>query len=679
MKTNLKKHLLLAIASIIGFSPIFAQKKPVLNTSLMDLSVKPNDDFYKFVNGGWLKKTEIPADKKWWTAYNELQQTIDKDLLNILKQAAKNPKYTSNTDEGKVVNLFKTVMDTVGRNEKGVAPLKPYLNKINAIKNVKDLQAFLTEMEPLGGIGFFDISIDQDQRIRTRNTISIVPGSTGLSYRTYYISIGDNYEAIRGKYVLHLSRMLQFLGEKPAQAQLDAERILELETAMSRPKLTETTSQILEYTYNPMGVSDLQKLTPSIDWNAYLKNIGIKNVDSLIVKEPKYMIALESIFKENKIEDWKAYLRYTLLTNATNGLSTKIEKAHWEFYGKFLNKEIKQKPRDERALEVVNTTLGQLMGDMYVEKKFPLEAKLKTEKIVKNIVLAYQNRINNSPWMSAETKIKALDKLKDLNFNIGCPDKRIDYTEMIVKSPEQGGSYFENAQNISRYHSKDLVKSLNIPIGKSDWFLPQNIIVYYKPYDNKIIVSAAILQPPFFNYQADEAINYGAIGGWIAHEISHVFANDSRYNIDGDLVDWWTADDLKQFTALSDRIVNQYSAIEPLPGIYLDGKLTIDESIRDFGAVNVAYDALQLSLNKDARPALINGFTPEQRFFISWGTIHKSKIREENLNLLKWEHTSPQMYRSYVPLQNMDAFYEAFHIKEGDRMFIAPESRVKIW
>lgn len=681
MKITLKQQLFFVIVAIIGFSTVFAQKKPVLDTSLMDFTVKPNDDFYSFVNGGWLKKTKIAADKKSWSVYDELQKKTDKELLDIIKQAAKNPNIKSNTVEGKVVNFYKTVMDTIGRNKKGLSPLKPYLAKINAINNIKDLQAFLTEMAPLGGIGFFDMSIYQDERNRSRNAIHVHTGGFGLPDRNYYISTAVKDEEVRNKYVLHLTRMLQFLGEKPVQAQLDAERILELETTMARAQLTRPANQLLSYIYNPMKVSDFQNLTPSIDWNAYLTNIGFKNVDSLIVKEPKYMMALETIFKENKIEDCKAYLRYTLLKKSAESLSTKIETAHWEFYGNFLEKEVKQKSRDERALKLINAKLRILMGQFYMEKKFPVEAKLKAEKMVKNIVLAYQNRINNLTWMSAETKTKAFEKLKGVAFIIGYPNKLEDNSELMVKSPEQGGTCFENLHYISRNTAKRAVRALNSPVDRSDLnYWSQTVSYGYNAYDQLIVFMAAAMQPPFFNYQADDAINYGAFGGLVAHEISRAFDNASRYNIDGDLADWWTADDLKQFTELSNRIVNQYSALEPLPGIHIDGKNTVDENVRDFGAVNVAYDAFQLSLKENGKPGLIDGFTPEQRFFISWGTTHKSKIREEELkDLLRWFKNSPGKYRSYVPLQNMDAFYEAFSIKPGDGMYITPEKRVKIW
>ncbi|MBF2707342.1 M13 family metallopeptidase [Flavobacterium soyangense] len=687
MKLHIRKRLVFVIPVMIGFSSIFAQTVPENNIqgivlSNMELSVKPNEDFYKFVNGGWLKNTEIPADKTRWGTYDELRQKTDIDALNILKEAATNPKYKSNTDQGKAVNLYKSILDTVGRNKKGLSPLKPYLAKINAVKNVKDLQALLIEMDPIGGIGFMSVGIDGDAKNSNRNVIYVSPGSLGLPDRDYYVSDDKDSKEKRDKYVLHVARMLQFLGEKPKKAKSEADKILALETTMSQPRFDRVERRDRRKSYNLMTVSDLQKLTPSIDWNTYLTNIGLKNADSLIVSQPKYMVALEAIFKENKVEDWKAYMRWTLLNRSTSKLSTIVETANWEFYGKTLTGAIKQRPRDESALQVINGTIGEALGKLYVEKKFPPEAKAKAEKMIKNIFLAFENRINNLTWMSAETKIKAIEKLHKIKAKIGYPDKWKDYSTLTLKSPEEGGSYFENMKNISLWSFKEDLDKLKKPVDKTEWAVaPQIVNAFYNPSFNEITFPAGVLQPPFYNYQADEAINYGSIGCTIGHEVSHAFDDSgSRYDSDGNLNNWWTAEDLKQFTVLTGALADQYSAIEPLPGIHVDGKFTLGENIGDLGGVNVSFDGLQLFLKDNGRPELINGYNPEQRFYISWTTKWRSQIRDEALkNQLKTDPHSPGMYRAYVPLQNVDAFYKAFNIKPGDGMYVAPEKRVKIW
>jgi predicted metalloendopeptidase len=687
MKIQLYKKMLFVILALVGFTnsiaqKAVAQKEPGINISFMDKSVKPNEDFYKFVNGGWLKKTEIPADKTRWGTYDELRQKTDIDALNILKEATENPKYKSNTDQGKAVNLYKSILDTVGRNKKGLSPLKPYLAKINSIKNVKDLQALLIEMEPIGGIGFLGVGIGGDAKNSNRNVIYVSPGIVGLPDRDYYVSDDKDSKEKREKYVLHVARMLQFLGENQKKAKSDADKILELETAISQPRFDRVERRDRRKSYNPMKVSDLQKLTPSIDWNAYLTNIGLKNVDSLVVTQPKYMIALEAIFKENKVKDWKAYLRWSLLNGSVGKLSKTVEVANWEFYGKTLTGAMKQRPHDERALQVINGAVGEALGKLYVEKMFPEEAKIKAKKMIKNIIVAYQNRINNLTWMTAETKIKAIEKLNKITIKIGYPDKWKDYSALTLSSPEEGGTYFENMKNISRWRFKEDIDKLNKPVDKTEWGMsPQIVNATYSPSFNAITFPAGILQPPFFDYRVDEALNYGAVGGSIGHEISHAFDDSgARYNGDGNLVDWWTAEDLKQFTALTGALAEQFSALEPLPGVHVDGKFTLGENIGDLGGINAVYDGLQIYLKENGNPGLIDGFTPEQRLFISWTTKWRSQIRDEALkNQLKTDPHSPGKYRAYVPLQNVDAFYSAFDIKVGDGMYVTPEKRVKIW
>ena len=656
--------------------------EPGINVSFMDMNVKPSDDFFKFVNGTWLDKTEIPKDKTSWGSFHELRKKTDIDALDILKEAANNPKYKSNTDQGKAVNLYKTIMDTIGRNQKGLLPLKPYLAKINAVKNIKDLQALLIEMDPIGGIGFFGLSIGADAKNSNRNVITVEPGSLGLPDRDYYVSEDKDSKEKRGKYVLHVARMLNFLGEKTLNSKSDASKILALETAMSKPRFDRVERRDDRKSYNPMTVAHLQKLTPSIDWNLYLTNIGLKNIDTLIVSEPKYMAALEIIFKDNKVETWKSYMRWTLLKRSAGSLSTTVENANWEFYGKTLTGAIKQRALDERALQVVNGTVGEALGKLYVEKKFPAEAKVKAEKMIKNIFIAFENRINNLPWMSPETKLSAIEKLHKSTIKIGYPDKWKDYSELILKSPEERGTFFGNLNNFYRWRTKKDIDKLHKPVDKTEWGMsPQTVNAYYNPAYNEIVFPAAILQPPFYNYQADEAVNYGGIGAVIGHEISHGFDDSgARYDADGNLKDWWTANDLKQFTALTGALADQYSALQPLPGIFVDGKFTLGENIGDLGGINVAYDGLELYLKANGNSGLIDGFTPEQRFFISWTTIWRTKTRDEAIkNSVKTDPHSPGMYRGYVPLKNVDAFYEAFNIKPGDGMYIAPDKRVKIW
>jgi putative endopeptidase len=687
MKNKLNRNFLFAIPAIMVLAAAQAQNVPVpaqpgINVKYMDRDVKASNDFFRYVNGTWLDNTEIPSDRTRWGSFDELRQKTDADALAILKESVNNPKYKSDTDQGKAINLYKSILDTVGRNKLGIAPLKPYLKKIDAVKNAKDLETLMIEMEPFGGIGFFGANVGADAKNSNRNVISVGPGGVGLPDRDYYVSEDADSKEKRGKYVLHIAKMLGFLGEKPAEAQLHAEQILALEIEMSKPRFDRVERRDRRKSYNPMTVADLQKLTPSINWNNYFTKIGLKNVDSLIVSQPKYMTALESVLKENKVSDWKAYMRWSLLNRASSQLSTTIEEANFDFYGKTLTGAVKQRPSDERALQVINGRIGEALGKLYVEKKFPAEAKAKAETMIKNIFVAFENRINNLAWMSPETKVSAVEKLHKSKIKIGYPDKWKDYSALVIKSPEEGGTYFENTKNMAKWRFEEDLADLKKPVDKTKWNMsPQTVNAYYNPSYNEIVFPAAILQPPFYNYQADEAVNYGGIGGVIGHEISHGFDDSgSRYNADGNLVDWWTAEDLKQFSALTGALADQYSALQPLPGTFVDGKFTLGENIGDLGGVNAAYDGLQLYLKENENPGLIDGLTPEQRFFISWATVWRTKSRDEAIkNQVKTDPHSPGMYRSYVPVQNIDAFYDAFGIKKGDGMYIEPGKRVRIW
>lgn len=682
MNSKKVKLFLLAIA-LSGLNHVTAQKKGVgIDLSLMDASISPKNDFFNFVNGTWLNTTNIPADRVRWGSFDELRQKTDKDALAILHEASNNPKYKSDTDQGKAINLYKSIMDTVARNKEGIKPLKPYLDKIDAVKNVSDLQNLIIEMAPKGGIGFFSIGVGTDAKNSSKNVVYVGPGSLGLPDKDYYVSDDADSKEKREKYLLHIATMLEFIGDKPKMAKKNAEKILTLEIKMSQPRLDRVERRDRRKSYNPMTISDLQKMTNAINWEKQITAIGLPVVDTLIVSQPKYMEALQQLLTANKVEDWKAYMRWTLLNDAADYLSTDIEKANWDFYSKTLSGAIKQRPRDESALQVINGATGEALGKLYVEKMFPVEAKEKAQKMIQNVIRAYETRINNLSWMSPNTKISAIEKLNKMTIKIGYPDTWKDYSALTIKSPAEGGTYFDNSLLIAEWGFKRNIEKLSKPVDKTEWGMsPQTVNAYFNPSNNEIVFPAAILQPPFYDYNADEAVNYGGIGAVIGHEISHGFDDSgSRYNADGNLVNWWTEDDLKQFTTLGIALANQYSALEPLPGINVDGSFTLGENIGDLGGINAAYDGLQLYLEENGNPGLIDGFTPEQRLFISWATIWRSKMRDEAIkNQVKTDPHAPAMYRGYVPLLNLETFHKAFDIQPGDGMYVAPEKRVLIW
>lgn len=659
------------------------KQEPIgINVNYIDKSTSPADNFNRYVNGSWLDKTEIPADRTRWGSFDELRKNTDDDVMAILKEAINDKTIDPNSDQAKAINLYKSILDTVSRNKSGIEPLKPYLAKINTVKNSKELVTLLAELEPEMGLGFFGSYVGADAKNSNRNVVYVGTGSLGLPDRDYYVSDAPDNKEKREKYIAHVSRMLQFIGESETTATENAKKILALETKMSTATFDRVERRDRRKTYNPMAIADLQKLLPSVEWNSYFQTVGIGKIDSVVVSQPKYLQAVEAIFQENKIEDWKAYMRWTALRGSSGILSTEIENANWEFYGKTLTGAVKQRPADERALATVNGRLGEALGKLYVAKKFPPEAKAKAEAMIKNVFAAFENRIDNLPWMTKETKENAKLKLQKSRIKIGYPDKWKDYSKLTVVSPNNGGTYFENSRLYALWSHQQNVEKLGKPVDKEEWGMsPQTVNAYFNPTNNEIVFPAAILQPPFYDYRADEAVNYGGIGAVIGHEISHGFDDSgSRYNAEGNLVNWWSDEDLKQFTTLGSALADQYSALEPLPGIFVDGKFTLGENIGDLGGVNAAYDGLQIYLKANGNPGLIDGFTPEQRFFISWATIWRSKMRDEAIkNQVKTDPHSPGMYRAYVPLQNVEAFYKAFNIQPNNGMYVAPDKRVKIW
>ena len=667
------------------------EKIPGIVVDNMDNTTSPSEDFFRYVNGSWVDKTEIPADRTSWGSFNELRKKTDSEVLTIMNKAIEEDNFpklkdaegnlTMESDQKKAVNFYETIMDTISRNEQGTDPLKPFLERIDQLENINDLQQLMIELEPYGGIGYFNFSVFNDLKNSKMNAGYIVPAGLGLS-RDYYVDEDEDTKEKRTKYKAHIARMLQFFGEKEEDATANAERIFQYEYKLAVPRLTKEERRDTRNLYNPMTMSELSEMTPSVDWKTYMEGIGVTEVDTIIVMQPVYMKAVEEILNNSDLEDIKLYLKWTAIDRAAGMLSNEIEVANWEFYSKELRGAKEQRPRDERALASINGVIGEALGKLYVEKTFPPEAKAKAVEMIENVMLAYDSRIRGLDWMSEETKEKALDKLNKMTVKIAYPDEWKDYAALEVLSVENGGTYFQNSVNAQKWNfEKDLAK-LGKPVDRKEWGMsPQTVNAYFNPLNNEIVFPAAILQPPFYNYQADEAVNYGGIGAVIGHEISHCFDDSgSRFDGDGNLKDWWTPEDLEKFSALGKELSDQYSKVQVYEDVNLNGEFTLGENIGDLGGINAAYVGLQLFFEKNGRPDDIDGFTAEQRFFMSWATVWRTKMREEALrNLIKTDPHAPGMYRAYMPLQNVDAFYTTFDIKEGDKMFLEPENRVKIW
>ena len=648
--------------------------------SNMDETVNPKDDFYNYVNGNWMKNTEIPEDQVRWGGFGVLRKSTDKDVLEILDRASKSGKYPEGTDQSKAIAVFKSKLDTNSRNQLGITPIKPALDLISNINSVADFQKVISIYATIVSQPFFGISAFSNPSNSSMNSAYLTPAGLGLPDKDFYLNKDSKSIEIREQYKAHISRMLQFLGDDKESASSQAETILNFETLLATPKLDKVQRRDFRKLNNPRSVKQIQEMVPAINWPLAFKDLGIEiDLDTLIVMQPKYMEAVQEIFENEDINTWKIVMRWATLNEAASQLTTEIEKANWDFYSKTLSGAKIQRPADERALATVNGTVGEALGKLYVDEMFPPEAKEKAEKMIANVIQAYINRIMNLEWMSLDTKEKAIEKLENFTVKIGYPDKWEDYSLMKVSS-EKG--YYENIVAVTNWSFKKNLSEINEPVDKTKWGMsPQTVNAYFNPFNNEIVFPAAILQPPFYDYKADDAVNYGGIGAVIGHEISHAFDDaGSRFDAYGNLVNWWTEEDLGQFTKRGQALTDQYSAIEVLDSVYVNGEFTLGENIGDLGGVLAGFDGLQLHFEQNGRPGSIDGFTPEQRFFMSWATVWRTKQRDEYLrNQVKTDPHTPGRWRATEPLKNVDAFYEAFNIVEGDSMYVAPSNRVRIW
>tara|TARA_R110002124_G_scaffold120895_7_gene279190 strand:- start:108929 stop:110995 length:2067 start_codon:yes stop_codon:yes gene_type:complete len=648
--------------------------------SNMDTTVSPKDDFYNYVNGNWMKNTEIPDDQTRWGGFNVLRKKTDADVLAILDKAKESDKYAPETDQAKALMIFETELDTVARNEAGIEPLKPALEKIESIKTLADFQKVITEDAVTVSQPFIGIAAFSNPSNSAMNSAYITPGGLGLPDRDFYTNTDAESVKIRAQYVDHITRMLQFLGDSEEEARAQAETILAFETKLATPRLDKVASRDFRNFNNPRSIAEVQKMVPAISWEQAFKDLGVsKKLDTVIVMQPTYMEVVQKTLAEGDIDTWKTVMRWATLNDSAGMLTTEIEKANWDFYSKTLNGSKAQKPANERALQTVNGSVGEALGKLYVDEMFPPEAKEKAEKMIANVIEAYKDRIKALDWMSDSTKIKAVEKLDKFTVKIGYPDKWKDYSEMEVKP---GNTYYDNMVAVGTWGFKDNLADIDEPVDRTEWGMsPQTVNAYFNPFNNEIVFPAAILQPPFYDYKADEAVNYGGIGAVIGHEISHAFDDSgSRFDGDGNLVNWWTASDLEKFTERGNALAAQYDSVEVLDSVFINGKFTLGENIGDLGGLLGAYDGLQRFYKENGRPGEIDGLTPEQRFFMSWATVWRTKQREEALrNQIKTDPHSPGRYRATEPLKNIDAFYEAFGIEEGDPMYVAPENRVRIW
>lgn len=687
---KIKSSLLIAATAMVTMvsckdapttTAVEAKVQPGLELGYMDKNVSPKDDFYRFVNGVWIDSTEIPADQTVWGGFNKLRKDTDADVLAILDRAMNDKDLDPTSDQAKAVYVFQSIMDNDSRNKAGYQPIVPYLEKIEGIKSLDELLIVKAELGKKGLNAFFSVGVGADAMDTDMNVAQLGNGSLGMA-REYYVGEDADSKEKLAKYEMHIARMLAMTGMEQEKATATASEIVAFEKSMAVPRLDKVTRRDPKKTYNPMAVSGLQKIAPAVNWKTYFKEAGMKDFDNLIVSQPDYLKALNSMWKTSNLEIMKKYMKWSMINDASNMLSTELEDANFDFYSKTMLGAKEQKAQNERALATVNGTLGEALGQLYVDEKFPPAAKAKAKEMIEYVKKAYEVRINGLEWMSTETKAKAIEKLNGMTIKIGYPDTWKDYSEMQIKSPKDGGTLFDNMLAVQEYNYMDNMSKLGEKVDKSEWFMsPQTVNAYYNPYYNEIVFPAAILQPPFYNYEADAAVNFGGMGAVIGHEISHGFDDSgAKFAANGNMVNWWTEDDIKQFEELGGELAAQYSAIEVLPGVNINGAYTLGENIGDLGGVNAAYDGLNMWLEDKGEVADIDGYTQQQRFFLSWATVWRTKMRDEALKQrIKGDTHSPGMYRGYVPLQNIQAFYDAFDIKEKDGMYVAPEDRVLIW
>ena len=652
-----------------------------LNLSNMDTTVRPSEDFFRFANGGWISRNEIPADMGAYGSFHELREENQKVLLEILRKAGESEQYKEGSDQRKAADFYTVGMDSLMAERAGVSVLKPYLDEIAAIRNKRDIQEYLEKDVLRGGSAFFNIGVSPDLKNSNEVAAYLTVGGIGLPERDYYLKIDDKSKEIRQKYLEHLSNLFVLAGDEKADARKKADVVLDIETRLATNMLSKEDRRDPYNVYFPKSIRDLNMLASSFDWKDYFQAIGL-NPDTVIVTQPAFLKEVDKIVTNTKLDDIKTYLMAGLLRTAAPYLNNAFVSESFNFNQKFLTGVEQMRPRWKRVLATTNGLIGEAIGQLYVEETFPPEAKEKAMAMVENIKLAFADRIKQLDWMSDSTKEMALKKLGTFRVKIGYPEKWIDYSSLQVSKDPEKASYFANVINANIFESKRDLAKVGKPVDREEWHMtPQTVNAYYNALGNEIVFPAAILQPPFYDYHADEAVNYGGIGAVIGHEISHGFDDKgAKFDAHGNLENWFTKKDLTLFEERGNDLAKQFDAYEPLPGVFVQGKFTLGENIGDLGGITAAYEGLQRFYREHGKPGLIDGFTPEQRFFLSWATIWRIEYRDEALRtqVLTDPH-SPGMFRANGPLTNFTPFYEAFNVQEGDKMFRPDSARVRIW
>ncbi len=648
-----------------------------LNLVDMDFNIHPQDDFYNFVNGNWIRNTQIPPVLGGVDVSDIITEKVEKECAQILDSIVSS-NHVLGSESDKIKNLYQSFIDIDRRNEQGLIPIQNEINQITAINTWTDLQKYLTAATRFGNNPFYEWSVGRDFKNTKQNIVHLNGPKLGLG-REYFQKLDEDNLAVLERYQIYVSNLLRVLGEeKPEQT---AKNIVYFEKQLASYLLTQEQRRNANLSYNIIKNTELGDLVKGIDLNKYLVDAGVKT-DQVIIKEINYYKNLDKLLTDKNLNLIKDYLKYKLLSKNANYLTMETEQIDFDFYLKFLEGQEIQSTVETKVFNLIDDVLGEAFGKLYVEKYFPSENKNQIELYVKYLKKSFNNHIDQLDWMSNETKGKAKEKLAKIKIEIGYPNQWKDYSKLTIESPQNGATLYTNIQHFLAWQYDNNLVKIGKPISESEWLVtPQYVSAYYRPDANEIVFAAALLQPPYFNSQADPAVNFGGIGATIGHEISHAFDDaGSRFDGDGNLINWWTEEDRIKFDEKVTLLANQFNQYEPVKGNFINGKFTSGENIGDLGGIAVAYDALQMYLNDFGNPGLIDGFTQDQRFFISWATTFKEKATDQYLqNKIKTDPHAPGYFRVIGPLINQDNFIKAFDIKPGDKMYKKPEERIKIW
>lgn len=678
---NKKNYVAVATLAFAMLTSCAGQKEAKSTSGIdlanMDTTVSAGTDFFRYACGGWNDAHPLTAEYSRYGTFDELFENSQTQLRELIEGLAAQKNNQAGSAAQKIGDLYNMAMDSVTLNKQGAEPVKAMLDKIAGMKDKSEIVPMMTEMAHIGIGTYFRSYVYADPKNSSVNILQMGQGGINLGEKEYYLDTDSITQNIREQYKLYIGKLFQLAGFSEEDAQQKVADVMEIETAIAKVSRSATELRDPEANYHKMSFDELKKTIAGIDWDAYVKGLGIQAPAELNVEQVEPIQEVARLMNTLPLSKHVSYLEYNLLDAAASCLSDDFVAARFDFYGKVLSGRQVNQPRWKRAVNSVNGMLGELVGEMYVEKYFPAAAKERMVKLVKNLQTALGERIDAQEWMSDSTKIRAHEKLATFHVKVGYPDKWKDYSKLEIKND----SYWANVCRASEWGFNDVYSRIGKPVDKDEWLMtPQTVNAYYNPSTNEICFPAAILQPPFFNMEADDAANYGAIGVVIGHEMTHGFDDQGRqFDKDGNLTDWWAPGDADRFKERAQVMVDFFNKIEVLPGLQANGELTLGENLADHGGLNVAYLAFQ-NATKDAPLGVVDGFTPEQRFFLAYATLWAGNIRDEQIRVYtKSDPHSLGKWRVNGALPHIQAWYDAFHITPSDPLYVAPENRVNVW